>query len=218
MDLCNTGTEVRCLEALGCRMVHVDVIDGRFSPDMPLGINMIQQLRQKTRLIFDAHLMAADNAPYVELLLAAGVDRLCFHTEFEPRPNILLRKIRSAGCQPGIAISPETPLSQVEHLLPLCDFVLIMRIDAGYAHLPGQGVYPHVDEKIAALSAYCKSHGLDIEIEVDGRVGFEDLVPLAELGVRTFVSGSRGLFSPQGTREQNWKKLTAITEAWREQQ
>ena len=214
MDLCNVEAEVRSLEAIGCQMLHVDVIDGRFSPDMPLGINMIRQLREKTGMVLDAHLMAKENPPYVDMLLEAGVDRLCFHPEFEPRPNILLRKIKAAGCKAGIAVSPEMPLSALEPMLSLSDFVLVMRIDAGYAHLPGQGVYPHVNEKIAALSSYCTSRSLNMEIEVDGRVGFDDIDALADLGVHTFVSGTKGVFYPQNSRAENWNRLQSIIERW----
>ena len=85
MDLCNLEKEIRSLEALGCDMLHIDIIDGIYSPDMPLGISTVKQLRKCTDMTFDAHLMAANNAPYVDLLLECGVDRLCFHTEFEKR-------------------------------------------------------------------------------------------------------------------------------------
>lgn len=209
-DLCNLQTEVECLEKLGCKMLHVDIIDGRFSPDMPLGIDMVKQLRTRTKMIFDVHLMAADNLPYLELLLQCGADRICFHTEYEPRPTILLRKIRAAGYKAGIAISPETPISQIEHYLCLCDFVLVMRIDAGYAHLKGQQVYGHVDQKIQELRNYIYSRGWDIEIEADGRIGFDDIVPLHEKGVSTFVSGTKGIFFPEKSREENWEHLEKI--------
>ena len=160
MDLCDLRHEVAELEALGCDMLHVDVIDGIFSPDMPLGAETVRRLRGCTKMIFDAHLMSVNNGVYTDLLLAAGVDRLCFHPECEQRPSILLRKIRAAGVKPGLAISPETKIEQIEYLLPLCDFVLLMRIDAGYAHLPGQAVYPQIEEKLGVLQEYMKKYNL----------------------------------------------------------
>lgn len=207
MDLCNLENEVKSLENLGCDMLHVDVIDGKFSPDMPIGVETVKQLRKHTNMTFDTHLMATDNISIAKLLFKAGIDRLCFHTEYEPRPNILLKEIKAHGIKAGIAISPETPISSLIHLIELCDFVLVMRIDPGYAHLAGQGVYSFIDDKIKELDKIRKEKGLEFEIEVDGRVGFDDIAPLAEIGVNTFVSGTKGYFSPDNTKEENWKKL-----------
>lgn len=209
-DLCNLEQETRSLEALGCTMLHVDVIDGIFSPDMPLGIETVRRLRARTSMIFDTHLMSVNNAPYVDLLLECGIDRLCFHPECEARPSILLRKIRAAGVKAGIAISPETTIESLRYLLPLCDFVLLMRIDAGYAHLAGQSVYPQTEEKIRLLQAYMKEYGIDLEIELDGRMGFEETEYFSKLGVNTFVSGTKGVFHPEHTRQENWDRLQTI--------
>ncbi len=207
MDLCNLEKEVKELEGLGGDMLHVDIIDGRFSPDMPIGVDTVKQLRQHTNMMFDAHLMSTDNLSYAKLLCEAGIDRLCFHTEFEPRPNIIIKEIKSHGIKAGIAINPETPISSLIHLIELCDFILVMRIDAGYAHLAGQGVYSFVDDKIKELDRIRKEKGLNFEIEVDGRVGFEDIKPLLEIGVDTFVSGTKGYFSPKQSKAENWKEL-----------
>lgn len=210
MDLCNLQSEIKKLEKIGCDMLHVDIIDGIFSPDMPLGINTVRQLRTISDITFDAHLMAVNNTPYIEMLLESGVDRLCFHTEYEQRPSILLRKIRANGVKAGIAISPETTVESIRYLLPLCDFVVLMRIDAGYAHLPGQIVYPQIEEKIQLLQKYMKEYDISFEIEVDGRVGFEETKHLLEAGADTFVSGTKGLFFDGDAFENNWNKLQQI--------
>ena len=210
MDLCDLKREVKELEKLNCRMLHVDIIDGLFSPDMPLGIETVKMLRKHTDMIFDAHLMSVNNENYVDMLIKSGVDRLCFHSEFEYRPTILLRKIKASGIKAGLAVSPETTIASIEYLLPLCDFVLLMRIDAGYAHLPNQVVYPQTEEKIRFLKEYIKKYNLSLEIEVDGRVGFEETEQLLKIGADTFVSGTRGVFSPSGTRKENWNKLQKI--------
>ena len=160
MNLCNLENEIKSLEKLGCNMVHIDIIDGIFSPDMPLGIGTIEKLRKFTDMTFDIHLMSVNNTPFVDLLLNCGIDRLCFHT--------------------------------------------------GYAHLAGQTVYPQIEEKIAQPSEYIKKYYPDLEIEVDGRVGFEETKKLLDLGVDTFVSGTKGLFYPECTREENWEKLQKI--------
>ena len=209
-DLCNLESEIREIEALGATLLHVDIIDGVYSPDMPLGIETVRQLRKRTKLEFDVHLMSTNNAPYVDLLLQSGIQRLAFQTDYEKRPNILLRKIRAAGVKAGIAIAPETALESIYPLLPLCDFVLIMRIDAGYAHLSGQNVYPHADRKIAQLKAYAQENCLSFEIEVDGRVDLESMRTLAQAGADVFVSGSRGLFDAKHSRAENWKLMTEV--------
>ena len=210
MDLCNLQREVEFLKDVGCKTVHVDVIDGIFSPDMPLGVETVRRLRKITDLTFDTHLMSVNNPAYVDLLLDAGVDRLCFHPECEMRPAILLRKIRAAGVKAGLAVSPETTVESLRYLLPLCDFVLLMRIDAGYAHLPGQIVYPGTEEKIRLLQAYAEENDQELEIEIDGRVGFEETRTYAKMGVHTFVSGSRGIFHPDRSREENLARLQDI--------
>ena len=208
MDLCNLEREIQRLESLGITLLHIDVIDGIYSPDMPLGIETVKQLRQRTNLEFDVHLMSVHNEPYVDLLLDVGVQRLCFQTEYEKRPTILLRKIRSKGVKAGIALAPETPLCAVKEILPLCDFVLIMRIDAGYAHLPGQNVYPSADQKVSELRKYATEQGLNIEIEIDGRVDKECMEKLSCANI--FVSGSRGLFFKDRTWEENWEILKEV--------
>lgn len=209
-DLCNLQKEVSELESIGCKMLHVDIIDGIYSPDMPLGVGTVKKLRSITGMIIDTHLMAVNNQPYVDMLLECGVERLCFHIEYEARPAILLRKIKAAGVKAGLAVSPETKIEEIEYLLPLCDFVLLMRIDAGYAHLAGQNVYPQTEEKIAKLHEYAEKYGISPEIEVDGRVGFEETEALLKIGVDTFVSGTKGVFSPAASRKENFDKLQKI--------
>ena len=210
MNLCDLSNETKSLEGLGCSMLHVDIIDGIFSSDMPVGIDTIRQLRKITNMTFDTHLMSVNNEPYVDMLINSGIERLCFHTEFEQRPTILLRKIKSAGIKAGIAISPETTIESIKYLLPLCDFVLLMRIDAGYAHLPGQIIYPQTEEKIQLIKKYIDKYNLSLEIEVDGRVGFEETKALLSCGVDTFVSGTKGVFNPENSRKENWDKLEKI--------
>ena len=209
-DLCNLASEVAELESIGCRMLHIDIIDGIFSPDMPLGVSTVKKLRSLTGMSFDTHLMSVNNQPYVDMLLECGIDRLCFHSEFEARPSILLRKIKAAGVKAGLAVSPETKIEAIEYLLPLCDFVLLMRIDAGYAHLAGQNVYPQTEEKIAKIHEYERKYGIELEIEVDGRVGFAETEALSKLGVDTFVSGTKGVFAPSAARAENFERLQKI--------
>ena len=210
MDLCNLEQEIKSLEELGCEMLHVDVIDGLFSPDMPLGVETVRKLRERTNMVFDTHLMSVNNAPYVDMLLTCGIDRLCFHPECETRPSILLRKIRATGVKAGLAISPEITIESIRYLLDLCDFVLLMRIDAGYAHLPGQIVNTQTKEKIQQILDYGKQSGHTPEIGIDGRVGFEETAEFLRLGVNTFVSGTKGIFHPDHTRQENWDRLQTI--------
>lgn len=207
MDLCRLEEEVRRLEQVGVKVLHVDVLDGHFSPSMPIGLDTIRQLRKKTQLIFDAHVMATNNEFFVHELMDIGCERICFHLETQRAPEPLLHEIRLAGCEAGLALSPGTPLTDVEYLLEECDRMLLMRISPGYAHLPGQEVKPYMSRKLQELHSMIASRGLSTQICVDGHIGFDDVRPLVEAGASTLVCGTRCLIRKDSTLEENWAKL-----------
>ncbi len=207
MDLCNLERDVHRLETLGCKMLHVDVLDGRYSPSMPIGLDTIRQLRQRTNMIFDAHVMSTANDFFVNQMIDIGAERICFQLESQPVPGPLIHAIRSHGRQAGIALAPPTPLSALEYLIEDCDYVLLMQIDPGYAFFPGQTREAYMLRKIEELQALIEKRNPHVTIEVDGRVDFDSIPVLLERGVKTFVSGTRGVFAPGTTWEQNWQKL-----------
>ena len=209
-DLCNLERDVKKIEALGCRMLHIDILDGYFSPSMPIGLGTVRQLREKTSMAFDAHVMATSNEFYINELLDIGVERLCFQLECESTPGPLLQKIRNYGVKPGIALAPTTPVSMLEYIIEDCDYVLLMQINPGYASLPGTHKMDYMHRKISDLNEMIKKYNPKAIIGVDGRVSIDDMPELLRCGVRMFVSGSSGLFNKDAAWEENWSRMMDV--------
>lgn len=208
MDLCNLEQSIRELEATGCEMLHVDLLDGYFSPSMPIGLDMIRQLRAKTNLYFDAHVMAMDNTYMMEELADIGVSRLCFQVETERHISKKLSWIKSKGCEAGVALSPATPISCLEYALEQCDFVLLMMINPGYASNPNEKMLGNLTRKIADLKAMIKNKNLDTTITIDGRTYLDVIPEYVAAGADTIVAGTSSLFLKNGaTLQQNYERL-----------
>jgi ribulose-phosphate 3-epimerase len=195
MDLCNLERDVLVLEEAGLSMLHVDIVDGYFSPSLPMGLDVVRQLRKKTELPFDCHVMAMENDFIVEQLVDIGASTLCFHVETERHIARKLGQLRKCGVGPGVALAPATPLSTLEYALELCDFVLLMMINPGYAGYGGESRYDFMLRKIGDLKRMILNHGLDVRIELDGRVRTEDLKELRAAGGDVFVAGTSCFFS-----------------------
>lgn len=200
LDLCNLEREVRKLEAIGVEMLHVDLLDGHFSPSMPIGIDTVRQIRAKTRLPLDIHLMVTDNEFFVRELLTLKPARLCFHVESALHVDRLLGLIRAAGVGAGIALTPATPPTVLEYVIDRLDFILLMLINPGFAGHHGETQVPYAARKVAACREFSDQHGRgDLLIEVDGRVSFETIPPLVAAGAGCLVAGTSCLFSKGGT-------------------
>ena len=189
-DLSNLERQVRVIAEAGLDTVHLDVIDGHFSPSMPLGIETIAHLRRKTDLAFDVHVMAARHDYFIDALLDIGVQQLTFQIESEPHVDRMLSRIRSAGARAGVALKPSTPLGTLEYVLEWCDTVLLMLTNPGYAGAPGETQVPYAERKILALRDMIRQRGLDTAIEIDGRVSKETIRKFAPTTVDMFVAGS----------------------------
>ncbi|WP_321945377.1 ribulose-phosphate 3-epimerase [Paraburkholderia sp. J10-1] len=188
-DLCNLEREVQGIAAAGLDVVHLDVLDGHFSPSMPLGIETIAQLRRKTDLALDAHVMATRHDYFIDALLDIGVQQLTFQIESEPHVDRMLNHIRSAGVRAGVALKPSTPLNALDYVLERCDTVLLMLTNPGYAGVPGESQVPYTERKILALREMIQQRGLETAIEIDGRVSKDTIRKLAP-SVDMFVAGS----------------------------
>lgn len=195
MDLCNLERDVKILEEAGLSMLHVDIVDGYFSPSLPMGLDVVRQLRKKTRLSFDSHVMAMENGYIVDQLVDIGVSSLCFQVETERHIARRLGQLRKSGVRPGVALAPATPLTALDYALELCDFVLLMMINPGYAGHGGEARYDFMLGKIGDLKRVILERGLDVRIELDGRVRTEDLKELRAAGGDVFVAGSSCFFS-----------------------
>ena len=190
LDLCNLEPQVRILEENGVSMLHVDIIDGHFSPSMPLGLDTVRQLRKKTNLLFDCHLMATEQDYFVDELLDIGVEQIVFHGETQPHIDGMLNRIHSKGVKAGVALKPSTPLSEVEYVLEKCDTVLLMLINPGYAFVKGEKQVTYGKRKIEDLRQMIDRRGLPAKIEVDGRISSDNIKEYGAGAVDIFVTGS----------------------------
>lgn len=190
-DLCNLEGSVRQLEQAGIEMLHVDILDGHFSPSMPLGLDTVRQLRKKTDMIFDVHLMTTAHDFFVEELLDIGVEQLVFHGEMEPHMDNRLNQIHKAGVRAGVALKPGTPLSQLDYVLEKCDAVLLMLINPGYAQSKAEGQVPYAARKVRELHEMIAARGLDTKVILDGRISKQNMADFAPEGLADiFVAGS----------------------------
>ena len=190
LDMCNLESQVRILEKSGISMLHVDILDGHFSPSMPLGLDTVRQLRAKTNLAFDCHVMVTEQDYFVDELLDIGVQQLIFHAETQPHIDGMLNRIHARGVRAGVALKPSTPLSVLEYVLEKCDTVLLMLINPGYAFVKGEKQTVYAERKIKDLRKMIDERGLDTKIELDGRISLENIQNWGGGLADIFVTGS----------------------------
>ena len=190
LDICNLESQIRILEQSGIQMLHVDILDGHFSPSMPLGLDTVRQLRQKTDMFFDCHVMVENQDFFVDELLDIGVQQIVFHAETQPHIDGMINRIHAKGVKAGIALKPSTPLSTVEYVLDKCDSVLLMLINPGYAFLKGEKQVAYADRKIRQLRQMINERGLDTKIELDGRISPDNIRTYGKDLADVFVTGT----------------------------
>ena len=186
-DFARLGEEVSALEAVGCRMLHVDVMDGHFVPNLTLGPPVVASLRKATRATLDTHLMIEDPDTYAPLFIKAGSDTITVHQEVCRHLDRTLRLIRSEGAKAGVAVNPATPLDTLDEVLELVDLVLVMSVNPGFG---GQKFIPGAVDKVRRLARRRKDLGLHFVIEIDGGVTAENVAALVDAGVDWLVAGS----------------------------
>lgn len=190
LDMCNLEAQVRKLEKAGIKMLHVDILDGHFSPSMPLGLDTVRQLRAKTDMQFDCHVMVTEQDYFVNELLDIGVEQIVFHAETQPHVDGMLNRIHARGVRAGIALKPSTPLTGLEYVLEKCDTVLLMLINPGYAFVKGEKQVSYAERKITELREMIDRYGFETKIEVDGRISPENIRKYGSGDVDIFVTGS----------------------------
>lgn len=190
LDMCNLESQAKLLEAHGIKALHVDILDGHFSPSMPLGLDTVRQLRAKTNLEFDCHVMVTEPDYFVDELLDIGVQQLVFHAETERHLYGMLNRIHAKGVRAGVALKPGTPLSALEYVLEKCDTVLLMLINPGYAFVKGETQVDYAARKIHDLRKMIDERGLDTKIEIDGRISPDNIRAYGAKDVDIFVTGS----------------------------
>lgn len=189
-DQCNLERDVALLQSFGIKVLHVDILDGHFSPSMPLGLDAVRQLRTRTDMQFDVHLMATPNDYFIDELLDIGVQQLVFHVETEPHIDNQLNRIRAKGVRAGVALKPATPVSTLDCVIEKCDTVLLMLINPGFAWNKGESQVSYADRKIREVRKMIEDRGLSTAVEIDGRVSLRNIRDYAKSLVDVFVLGT----------------------------
>ncbi|WP_373047061.1 ribulose-phosphate 3-epimerase [Vulgatibacter sp.] len=187
-DFGRLAEEVRAIEAGGCDLVHVDVMDGRFVPNITIGPLVVQAVKKTATRPLDVHLMIVEPEKYVEAFVDAGADIVTVHVEASPHLHRTLQQIRKAGAKAAVSLNPSTPVSSIEYVLEDLDMVLVMSVNPGFG---GQSFIPSALRKIRALREMAEARGLhDLWIEVDGGIGPQNIAEVAAAGANVFVAGS----------------------------
>ncbi|KOS62613.1 ribulose-phosphate 3-epimerase [Lysinibacillus agricola] len=186
-DFAKLGEEVKAVEKAGAQLIHIDVMDGHFVPNISFGSIVLDAIRPLTDLPLDVHLMIENPDQYIEQFAKAGADYITVHVEACRHLHRTIQLIRSYGVKPGVVLNPHTPIESIQHVLEDIDMVLFMTVNPGFG---GQKFIHSVVPKIEALAAIIKERNLDIAIEIDGGINAETIIPCAKAGATIFVAGS----------------------------
>lgn len=186
-DFARLGEEIAAVEAAGATILHVDIMDGHFVPNVTVGPPVVTSIRKVTRMTLDVHLMITDPDRYAPLFIQAGADQVSVHQEVCPHLDRTLRMIQAEGARAGVVLNPATPVSTLDEVLEVADFVLLMSVNPGFG---GQQFLPHTLRKVRALDARRRQLGLKLPIEIDGGITFENLPDVIRAGCDWIVAGS----------------------------
>jgi ribulose-phosphate 3-epimerase len=183
-DFARLADEMAVVEKAGVNMIHLDVMDGHFVPNITMGPPVVAKLREHSNLFFDAHLMITDPRKYAPAFIKAGANHITFHIEVEKKPAELINILHDLGVSAGICINPETPVKAIEKVAPLCDMVLVMTVHPGFG---GQKFIVSAAKKIRTVRNIV---GPDIRVEVDGGVDVKTSPIVVGYGADTLVAGN----------------------------
>jgi ribulose-phosphate 3-epimerase len=200
-DFARLGDEVRRVEEAGADLIHFDVMDGHFVPNLSIGLPVLKSLRKLTRLPLDAHLMISEPARYLRAFVEAGANSISVHAEVcDDLPGIAAR-IHEFGARASVAINPETPVERVLAAAEHLDMILVMSVHPGFG---GQSFIEESLEKLRAVRREIERRGLKVDVQVDGGIKIENISAAAEAGANVFVSGT-GIFG-----HENYHTIIAV--------
>ncbi len=192
-DFARLGEQIALVERAGAHLIHVDVMDGRFVPNLTVGPLVVEAVRRVTSLPIDVHLMIVEPERYLEAFAQAGAELISVHLEASPHLHRTLNRIRELGCRAGIAINPATSLTVLDEALDEADYVLIMSVNPGFG---GQRFIPAALEKVRRLAEMIGRRHLPTRIEIDGGIGLDNLADVLSAGARMIVAGSAIFAAP----------------------
>jgi len=204
-DFARLADEIAAIELAGVNIVHLDVMDGHFVPNITIGPPVIAMLRKASRLVFDSHLMISEPARYADYFIEAGVDHITFHIEAADEPKKLIDELHEQGVTAGICLNPKTPVEAIKDVAPLCDMVLVMTVQPGFG---GQKFMPEAAKKIVEIRRFV---GPEIRIEVDGGIDSQTAPIVVSYGADTLVAG-HAIFS----KADRAAAINVIREAYKE--
>jgi ribulose-phosphate 3-epimerase len=196
-DFVSLGSEVACVERGGADMLHVDVMDGHFVPNITMGPLVVRALRRVTKLPFDVHLMIEDPDRYIEAFVEAGAARISVHAEVLPHLHRTVHLIKSFGVKAGVAINPATPVAVLEDIAGDLDHVLVMSVNPGFG---GQTFIPRSESKLRAVCQMLSRIGSEALIEVDGGIDHGTAARVTAAGANVLVAGQAIFGSPDAER------------------
>ncbi|UQS82227.1 ribulose-phosphate 3-epimerase [Bombilactobacillus folatiphilus] len=208
-DLGHVARDVQALDAAGVDYYHIDIMDGSFVPNFTLGPDFIQAVRKLTNKPLDIHTMVQQPERFVDLFQQAGADMMSIHAEATMNLQGTLTQIKACGMQAGVAINPATPLSVLDYVLPVADYVVLMTVNPGFA---GQKFIPEMYQKIAQLKQKITDLHLTTKIEVDGNLGAQTIPQCVKAGADWFVGGTSSVYRARASLADN----VAQTRQWLE--
>jgi len=208
-DFAKLGEEIQAIEEGGAKVLHFDVMDGRFVPNITVGLPVVKSLAKFTRLPIDAHLMISEPGIYAAQFVEAGAQMVSVHVEADPHLHRTAMSIKAAGAQAGVVLNPSTPVGAVEEALQFVDYVLVMSVNPGFG---GQKFIPQALDKVRRLRQMIVERQLNVRIEIDGGVDRSNIEAVVAAGAEIIVAGSAIFGKPDA--EAAVKELREATVQW----